>query len=314
MLTPQASALSAILQRLLPEAGPPKTVGALTRALGIELSGEDVKQSGLGAMLVRQVAPPSSDVTFLSASYVWDMFHERAVSTREDLLARQLVEWRVGFGHPASALEGELAARLGPSRSAASSRVFGTWILTGTSEHTSTLSFHTKLPDWAVAQPDRVRRERALLELAATIAASGDRSVLERAAAALPSECGLVLAPRTSSPAHIPGLSIELVPAVPATALARLFGWTRPVGRTFHVHQATWELWLATGDTKLAVERPSLGTWHVVPIFAGRPSGKPLAEWSYVEPAPGGPPPLPDPLTGVYDVGEADLVRWLRIG
>ncbi|MBS2017459.1 MAG: hypothetical protein JST00_31540 [Deltaproteobacteria bacterium] len=310
MLTP----LSAILQRLLPGAGPPETVGALTRALGIELGAEDVKQGGQGTMLVRRVATPSSDVTFLSASYAWDMFHERAVSTREDLLARQLVEWMVGFGHPASALEGELAARLGPSRSASSSRVFGTWILTGTSDRTSTLSFHTKLPGWAVAQPDGVARDRALLSLAATLAASADRTVLERAAAALPSDCGLVLQARTSSPTHIPGLSIELVPAMPATALARIFGWTRPVGRTFHVNQVTWELWLATGDTKLAVERPSFGPWHVVPVFDGRPSGKPLVEWSYVEPAPGMPPPLPDPLTGVYDIEDADLVRWLRIG
>lgn len=50
------------------------------------------------------------------------------------------------------------------------------------------------------------------------------------------------------------------------------------------------------------------------PLFEGRPSGKPLVEWSRVETAPGMPPPLPDPLTGVLGVGEADLVRWLRVG
>lgn len=232
------------------------------------------------------------------------MFHERPVATLEDLLSRSLLEWTVGFAHPIAALEGALDARFGPPRAVGASRVHGSWIATGASDGATTLSFHMKLPDWAVAPPDAALRERALVELAATVAAGQDRAVLDRAAASIPQGCGLVLEPRPMPSAHVPGLSVELVPAVAAIELARVLGWQRPVARTFAFHRNVWELWLATGqgDDRPAVERPSFGPWLVTPILDGPPTGGPVGELST------------GPLGDVHDVGPRDSVRWLRIG
>jgi len=306
---PKPSRLAEILEALLAEEAP-KTVGALARALGVELTADDVPPNSFGGMAVPPEghSAPTTDVASVSAQYVWDRFHERPVATLVDLLSRPLVEWTVGFAHPLSALEGALASRLGPPRRVGSSRsshVHGSWIATSTSERSSTLSFHTKLPDWAVAPPDAVLRERALVELAAMLAATDDRAVLDRAATSLPRGCGLSVAPRPApSSGHVPGLSIQFVPAIFASELARVLGWERPVGLTRTVHRDIWEVWLAKRDAHdvLAIERPGFGPWGVTATLDKPPSGMPLGERGT------------GPLGDAYDVGPEDVVRWLRIG
>ena len=296
-----------ILAALVAGDGRPRTVAALAGALGLELTLDDALLGARGTMaLPPEGHPPlSGDVTSVSVTYDWDMFHEYPVATLEDLLRRTVREWTAVLAHPIAAVETVLTSAFGPPRLVASSRVFGSWIATSTSNASTALSFYPKLPDWAVAAPDTATRERALVELAATIAAGQDRTVLDRAAASIPPSCGLVIEARVApSPGHVPKLAIELVPAMPAPELARVLGWPRPVGRTLAFHRDSWHVWLATdadGDAP-RFERPSFGGWSVTATLDGHPRGRPL------DPAHRG------PIGDAYELTSEDLVRSLHVG
>jgi hypothetical protein len=289
-----------IAGRVLAETGPPSTVSALERALGVAVDAAALGASTMGKLTI---APQGSIVMNVSARYAWSPYSEAPVTKIDDLRGRAVSEWTATFSEGFGTLASALRDRFGAPRVRLDHHVYSTWILGGTTGHPCSLSFHTKLPDWAVEPPDSALRARALRDLAAAVASASDGGAVTRAAAAIPAGAGLVHSADRREGAQNDPVEIELVPAISAVELASVLGWQSPAAQTFARLQDDWHLRLVTGKKNHVPETalPTFGRYGVFAALDARPTGGPLPG------AIGGPP------GGTHLFGPNDVVRFLRI-
>src|SRR5947207_12640574 len=103
---------------------PPVLVADLAAALGVRVS--DLVPDGwygIGSILVP--ARLSAAVDDVSADYEWDLYHERPVTSAEDLAKRRLHRYQVRFTAGRRACEAELRIEHGPPIPVAGRRRYG---------------------------------------------------------------------------------------------------------------------------------------------------------------------------------------------
>jgi hypothetical protein len=116
----------------------------------------------LAAGLGRQVddfVTPMSSMGFLlgdeySASYRWDMHHDRLVASAEDLGWRELTEYTVRFPRGRARCEAALRDTHGDPQDAPGKRRYGLYFTDAADTDAFVLEWHHELPDWALGPVD----------------------------------------------------------------------------------------------------------------------------------------------------------------
>jgi hypothetical protein len=275
---------------------PPHDIGELESAIGISLVDADVAGNDFGHFMLRREL--SGQIADVSASYVWDMYHEHPASTLDRLRTRRLLDFTVSVRDGRAAIERELVARFGEPRVVDSAYVYDHWIVRRHLDDACALSHHETLPDWAVEQPTQEARERFLINLMAAAAATGSLDELDGIVSSAPAAAGV----RVGSVSR-KSVSLTLVPPISALELVRLLGWGECVGQSGDVHQSNWELHrvVQSGTGGWVTQPPSCGAWSVRAAVDGRPSGGEIEE------------PNP-PLGGRHRLATKDVVRYLSLG
>lgn len=142
------SPLAPMLHRLFATATPPRTVGELEAVLGVTIDAAGVAASSMGRVAL---APQSSVVMNVSARYVWQPHAEIAVTKLDDLRSRNLVEWSASFSEGFDALVAELEKRLGAAQIRSGRRVYGAFVIDGSTGRACTLAWFAKPPEWTTA-------------------------------------------------------------------------------------------------------------------------------------------------------------------
>jgi hypothetical protein len=262
---------------------PPIVVGDLVAALGVQPA--DLVQegmSGMGSIMVTTGLPPA--VTGLSASYWWDLYHERPVSSAVALAQRSLSRYTVRFAAGRPACEAELRAVHGPPTPVAGRHRYGPFFVDGDGER-FVLEWFATTPDWAMPPVDAAARMRAVAELAARVTGASSAQELALALADVPADAGI-----TAS-----GIELRFQPPMLASDLARALGCPDAVAQTVDVHMSSWTLATVTGDR---TARLRLGRWRVDTHVDGGASG-------------GEVPGVQAPAALVAFLGAEDIVRWV---
>lgn len=142
------SPLAPMLHRLFAASTPPQTVGELEAVLGVTIDAAGLAASSMGRVAL---APHSSIVMNVSARYVWQPHAEIAVTKLDDLRSRNLVEWSASFSEGFDALVAELGKRLGAPQIRSGRRVYGSFVIDGSTGRACTLAWFAKPPEWTTA-------------------------------------------------------------------------------------------------------------------------------------------------------------------
>ncbi len=232
---------------------PPQTLGELEAVLGLAFPVDLYVTAGV------YLGPgPSSDheVHSLSATLVLGSL-TLAAGSIEDMRHNYLESYRIGWSHGRphceSALSTTFGAPIAVRHQSELYRVYGNFIVDARDTDAFSLSWHSKLPDWAVPC-DEVLRAGWLSELAATLAACARLEDLVARLGHVPASAGI----RTDQGRS--GLSIELAPTIAAPALVLALGWSDMAWQRAHGSDDVPYVLVHTRDERLRV--PRIGRWR----------------------------------------------------
>lgn len=206
---------------------PPKRVGELAAALGLTLA--DAFGDG------------HSDMGYLihdrfSATYAWDMHHERPVGSAEDLGRRTLLDYSVVYDSGQEECEAALRALHGAPQPVADRIRYGPFFIGVGAGGRFSLQWYEEEPDWAVPAADP---EERLAQVRALLADGG---------------------------------TLTFKPPMPARELAQALGRPDAIGRSTDVHLSHWVLAAPDGEKLEHLGRTveaTLDRWPSGPDVAG---------------------------------------------
>lgn len=166
-------------------------------------------------------------------TYVWDMYHERPVTSEAELARRELTTYRLWFPDGRGACEAALRSAYGEGGPEGEKRRYGPFYVDTRAGEAFTLEWYAAVPDWAKPPADPVARRAAI----AALASRTEPTVL------------------------------AFEPPMPALECARELGTPDAIGRSVDVHMSHWVL-AGPGGEPL-----HLGPWRVEATLGGWASG-----------------------------------------
>ncbi len=262
----------------------PSTVAELETALDLVLqeSTTDLMHTTIYAPRLdpKLHQPPLSEtVRRLSASFYWDMYHEQPCRTLADARRRSLSEFNVAFQSDWGACAVRLHQRYGAPNAVAQrfeARVFayvayGPFFAAPLPNGAFSLTYHKKIPDWALPPVDVSSKEHFLRSFGDALSNAQGHSDALAAASLPPPRSGVLV----HGPSSYEDFRLELAPAMPALELARIWGWQDAIGVSLDVHMSSWTVKLVSRSARgLSTLMPTFGRWEVEARLEGWPSGE----------------------------------------
>lgn len=258
---------------------PPSRVGDLEAALRIHLPEPLPKRASTGSLLLPlpgEANPLSDEIARLSATYVWDLYHQDAITDVAALRARALVDYSVHFARGRAPCEAALRATYGAPSSklrAASDpwRQYGPFFVDAKEGDAFVLAWYAKEPDWAAPSIDPDARLAAVRSLTLDLPIDATAEHVDRVMSTLPKSAGVVVKKGDSG-----DYGLELVPPMLAKDFTKAIGAPNAVGQSSDVHRSSWQLVVPSGQGDWTPAR--FGAWELAAYLDSRPSGGQVSE------------------------------------